>query len=199
MTTDMHGRRATAGNPGSGGGGGQRVSRLRIAAWTAAALILLVPLIAMQFTDEVDWDVADFAIFGALMASVGVAFELAVRKTGNAAYKTGVGVALAAAFLLVWVNGAVGIIGNESNDANLMYYGVLTVGLIGALMARFEPQGMARAMIATAVAQGLVFVIALVAGWGFTGPITLFFVAFWLVSARLFQNAARAESERGAA
>ena len=87
----------------------------------------------------------------------------------------------------------------RDNDANLMYYGVLAVGLIGALMARFEPQGMARAMIATAVAQGLVFVIALVAGWGFTGPITLFFVAFWLVSARLFQNAARAESERGAA
>ncbi len=197
MNTDMHGGTTMAGNPDSGGG--MRASRWRIAAWTAAALILLLPLIAMQFTDEVAWDVTDFVIFGALMAGAGVGFELAVRKSGNAAYRTGVGIALAAAFLLIWVNGAVGIIGNEDNDANLIYYGVLAVGLIGALIARFEPQGMARAMIATAGAQGLVFVIALVVGWGFTGPITFFFLAFWLVSARLFQNSARGEPERGAA
>ena len=76
--------------------------------------------------------------------------ELAARKTGNTAYRSGVGLALLAAFLLVWVNGAVGIIGSEDNDANVVYYGVLAVGLIGALIARFEPQGMSRAMIATA-------------------------------------------------
>lgn len=181
------------------GNGGQRWSRWRIAAWTAVPLVLLVPLIAMQFTDEVVWDVADFAIFGGLMVGVGIAFELAARKTGNTAYKTGVGLALAAAFLTIWVNGAVGIIGSEDNVANLMYYGVLAVGLIGAVIARFEPQGMARAMIATAGAQVLVFVIAMVAGWGFTGPITLFFLAFWVVSARLFQNAARREPGRSAA
>ena len=52
---------------------------------------------------------------------------------------------------------------------------------------------MARAMIATAAAQVMVFVIALVAGWGFTGAITVFFLAFWLVSPRLFQNAARVD------
>ena len=39
-----------------------------------------------------------------------------MRKTGDAAYRTAVGVALAAAFLLIWVNGAVGIIGSENND-----------------------------------------------------------------------------------
>lgn len=185
-----------AGNPESGGD--QRRSRWRIAAWTAAALVLLVPLIAMQFTDEVAWDVADFAIFGALMLGAGIAFELAAKKTGNAAYRTGVGLALAAAFLIIWVNGAVGIIGNESNNANMMYYGVLAVGFIGALIARFEPRGMARAMIATAGAQVLVFGIALVAGWGFTGLITFFFLAFWVGSARLFQKAARGGHERSA-
>lgn len=163
----------------------------RIAAWTAAGLMLLLPLIAMQFTDEVAWDVADFVFFGALLVGVGLAFELAARKTGNAAYRMGVGLALAAAFLLIWVNGAVGIIGSENNDANLVYYGVLAVALIGALVARFEAAGMARAMAATAGAQVLVFAIALVAGWGFTGLITFIFVAFWLGSARLFQNAAR--------
>jgi len=196
MNADVHGGQKMAGNPGNGAE--QSGSRWRIAAWTGAALVLLVPLIAMQFTDVVAWDVADFAVFGALLLSAGIAFELAARKTGNAAYKTGVGLALAAAFILIWVNGAVGIIGNESNDANLMYFGVLAVGFIGALIARFEPKGMARAMIATAGAQVLVFVIALVAGWGFTGPITFFFLAFWVGSARLFQNAARGGPERSA-
>ncbi len=176
----------------------QRGSRWRIAAWTAVPLVLLVPLVTMQFTDEVAWDVTDFVIFGALLVGVGVAFELAARKSGNTAYKTGVGVALAAAFLLIWVNGAVGIIGNEDNDANLMFYGVLAVGFIGTLIARFEPRGMARAMTATAGAQLLVFVIALVAGWGFTGLITLFFLALWVGSARLIQNAAHGGPERGA-
>jgi hypothetical protein len=196
MSTDLHGDQRMTANPENGDG--QRGSRWRIVLWAAVPLVLLVPLIAMQFSDEVAWDVTDFVVFGGLMVGAGLAFELAARKTGNTAYKTGIGLALAATFLLIWVNGAVGIIGNEGNDANLMFYGVLAVGLIGALVARFEPKGMARAMIATAGAQVLVFVIALVAGWGFTGPITLFFLALWAGSARLFQNAVTGGPERGA-
>ncbi len=197
MTVNIHGSKTMAGNQETGGG--QRASRVRIAGWTAAALILLAPLIAMQFTGEVVWDVTDFVFFGLLLGGSGVALELATRKTGNSAYRTAIGLALAATFLIIWVNGAVGIIGNESNDQNLMYYGVLVIGLVGALIARFEPQGMARAMIATAGAQVLVFAIALIAGWGFTGPITIFFLAFWVGSARLFQKAALGEPTPGTA
>jgi len=184
---------------------GRRARRWRIAAWTAAALILLVPLIAMQFTEEVDWDVADFAIFGALLLGSGVTYELAARKTGNIAYKIAVGIAILAAFLLFWINGAVGLIGIEDNDANLMYHGVVLIGLIGAFVARFEPRGMARAMFATAIAQALVAVIALVAGWGSSGPIwprgvigmTAIFVTLWLGSAWLFRRAASEVSPAG--
>ena len=179
-------------------GGGQRGSRWRIAAWAAAALILLLPLLAMQFTDEVNWDGADFALFGALLIGVGVPYELAVRTTGDNAYRAAVGVALAAAFILVWVNGAVGIIGSEDNPANLMYGGVLAVGIIGAIIARFQPHGMARALFATALAQALVAVIALIAGLGspWSGPLEIvalngFFVALFVGSALLFQKAAR--------
>ncbi len=180
-------------------GSGRRLSRWRIAAWSAAALLLLLPLFAMQFTDQVVWDIADFAFFAALLVGAGVTCELAARMTGNTAYRSAVGVALAAAFILVWVNGAVGIIGNEGNPANLMYFGVLAVGIIGALIARFQPHGMARAFFATALAQALVAVIALTAGLGSTGPIwprdilvlTGFFAAMWLTSAWLFRKAAR--------
>jgi hypothetical protein len=64
--------------------------------------------------------------------------------------------------VLLWVNGAVGLIGNEDNPANLMYAGVLAIGLIGAALARLQPLGMAWALSVTAVAQFLVPVIAVI-------------------------------------
>ena len=148
-----------------------------------------------------DWDVVDFTVFGAMILGVGVIYTLAKRLTDNMAYRFAVGVALAAAFILLWVNGAVGIIGDESNDANMMYFGVLAVGIIGAIIARFRPLGMARALCAMALAQVLVAAIALIAGLGSAGPIwprdililTGFFAALWLLSAWLFRNAARAQ------
>ena len=186
-------------------GGGRRGSRLRIAAWAAAALILLLPLFAMQVTDQVAWDVADFAIFGALLVGVGVTYELGARMTGNTAYRSAVGLALTAAFLLIWVNGAVGIIGDEGNDANLMYGGVLAVGIVGAIIARFQPDGLAGALFATALAQALVAVIALVAGLGAPGSgpgeiliLNGFFVALFVGSAWLFRRAAREQPPAGA-
>ena len=126
--------------------------------------------------------------------------------TDNTAYRSAVGVAVTAAFFLVWVNGAVGIIGNESNDANMMYFGVLAVGFIGAIIARFQPNGMARAMFATALAQALVPVIAVLAGLGSTGSMwpwdiliaTGFFAALWIISAWLFRKAARQQAPAGA-
>jgi hypothetical protein len=154
----------------------------------------------MQFTDEVNWDVADFAVAGALLIGVNVLYELALRMTGNIAYRAAVGVALAAALILVWVNGAVGIIGSENNDANLMYGGVLAVGVIGAIISRFRPNGMARALFAAALTQALVAVIALIAGLGSpeSGPLEIvalngFFVALFAGSALLFQKAMRGQ------
>lgn len=89
------------------------------------------------------------------------------------------------------MNLAVGIIGNEDNPANLMYGGVLAVAAIGAVVAGFRPRGMARALAATALAQALVALIAMIAGLGYTFILTGFFVALWLTSARLFRRAAR--------
>jgi hypothetical protein len=104
-------------------GGGRRGSPWRIAAWTVAALMLLLPLVAMRFTDEVSWDETDFILAGALIGGAGLTFELAARATANHAYRAAVGVALAAAFLLIWLNLAVGIVGTEDNPFNLMFGG----------------------------------------------------------------------------
>jgi len=164
----------------------------------AAALILLLPLSAMQFTDEVVWNPADFAVAGGLLVGTGLLYEAAARKAGNIAYRAAAGVALAAALLLVWINLAVGIIGDEGNPANAMYIGVLAVGVGGALSARFQPQGMGRALLATALVQALVTVIALNAGLGApaSGPLEILmlngcFVALFVGSAWLFRHAAR--------
>jgi hypothetical protein len=80
------------------------------------------------------------------------------------AYRTALGLAIATALFLGWVNLAVGVIGSEDNPANLMYWGVLAIGTVGALIARFRPRGMARALFATALAQALVPMIALIVG-----------------------------------
>ena len=172
-----------------------RGNRWRVLGWGTAALMLLLPLIAMQFTDEVNWAVSDFIVFGVMLGVVGGIFELAARLTPNRAYRAAVGVALAAAFILVWVNGAVGIIGNEGNPANLVYAGVLAVAVIGAVIARSRPGAMARVMVATAIAQALVAVIVLLTGLGNILVVTGFFVALWLISAWLFKKSSKEASQ----
>jgi len=171
---------------------GWTAKRVRMIAWGGAAALILLPLVAMRFTSEVDWSNADFLFAIGLVGGVGLTFELALRLNANRAYRGSVGIALAAAFLLTWINLAVGIIGNEDNPFNLLYFAVIGVAALGAVAARLQAGGMAVAMAAAAVAQVAVAVIALAGGFGFTGPITIFFAGLWLASAFLFHTAARA-------
>jgi hypothetical protein len=151
---------------------------------------MLFPVVALRMSDGAAGDVGDFMFLAILLAGVGIAYELAARIGPRHAYRAALGVALAAGFLHLWINLAVGIIGHEENPANLIYVAVIVVAVVGAALARFRPMGMARAMVAAAIAQVLVFAVALAAGLGFTGPITVFFAALWLISASLFRKAA---------
>ncbi len=121
-------------------------------------------------------------------------------------YRAAVGLALLTAGLLIWLSLGVGIIGADGDPANRLYFGVLAVGLVGAIFARFRPLGMARALLATALAQALVAVIAVAArlGYPWSGPLELtilngFFVALFGAAAWLFWRAAQTRPERGAA
>ena len=160
--------------------------------WGTAAFLLLLPWVAMQFTQEVTWTLADFVVIGVMLLAACGTYEFAVWMSGNKAYRAGFGIAVVTAFLLVWINLAVGIIGSENNPANLMFGGVLIVGLISALIARFRPHGMSLALVATASAQMLVAVIVLVGGLGPEAVVlSIFFAVMWLASAALFRKAAR--------
>jgi hypothetical protein len=125
-------------------------------------VLLLIPLAAMQFTDEVVWTFFDFAVAGILLYSTGLTYEFVARRGGNFFYRAAFGAALASALILVWVNLAVGVIGSENNPVNLMYIGVLAVAFIGVVVARLRARGMSFALFATALAQALVAVIAVV-------------------------------------
>jgi hypothetical protein len=124
----------------------------------------------------------------------------------NPSYRLAAGLALAAALALVWGSLGVGLIGADGDPINAVYFGVLAVGALGTLVARFRPLGMARALVAMAVAQALIGVLAIVAGWGlpYSPPLEIAgltggFVALFLASAWLFRRAALEHPDPGAA
>jgi len=158
--------------------------------WAVGVAIMLAPLIAMQFTHEVAWDGADFAVLGVMVFGSAGAFSLASRITPERSYLAGIGLALLATFALIWINLAVGIIGSEDNPTNRIFSLILAVALIGALVARFKPEGMARAMAATAIAQMAVSVILFATGKGATFILAGLSMGLWLGAAWLFRRAA---------
>jgi hypothetical protein len=92
-------------------------SRSAVRVALATALVLLLPLVAMQITDEVDWGLADFVLAGALLAGTGLLLELAVRKPGTIAYQ------VAAAAI-----GVAAIVFGEADDApGLVLFGCLLI------------------------------------------------------------------------
>jgi hypothetical protein len=194
----MHGSKTVAG--GTDDGGGRRRSLWKIPA-VVTALILLIPLMGNHFVDGWNWGFGGFVLAGTFVFGTALAYELVTRNVDRIAYRAAVGVALAAAFVLVWMNGVQAA--DDVNPAAVMYFGVPILGLIGATVARLQPDGMARAMFATALAQALVLASALiirnpqvVTSWtpgvlrGF--GLNAFFVMVFAGSALLFRKAARA-------
>ena len=165
---------------------------LRIAGWLFVAILLLLPAIAMRYTNEVDWSASDFVAMGALLGTVGLATEFLVRRSGSTAYRIGAVIAMATAFLTVWVNLAVGMIGDD-NLYNLLFGGVIAIALVGSILSRFKADGMARTMFATAAAQ------AVVGGLGITSDprgavFSMIFALPWVLAAVLFR---RADTDQG--
>lgn len=114
----------------------------------------------------------------------------------SVSYRFAIGIALVASVLLIWMSLGIGIIGSDGDPLNVVYFGVFAVGIIGVAIGRFEPQGMARALFATALAQGLVAAIAIISGLGmpWSPPAELvglngLFIVLYVLSALLFQCA----------
>lgn len=178
--------------------------------WIAAVTVflLLIPLIAMQFSSEVVWTFLDFVFAGVLIFGTGFAYilitqKLASKAAGNIVYRVAVGFALFTGLFLIWANAAVGIIGSENNDINMLYFIVVFVGIAGSFMARFEPKRMVFTLFAMAAVQALIAVVALLTGMADLPQSSVieiigvngFFIVLFLLSALLFKYSAKIQQK----
>jgi hypothetical protein len=90
--------------------------------------VLLVPLVAMQFTDGVVWHVADFVVAGVLLASAGLLYELVLRRPRSLVYRA-----------IATVIGVAAIVAGEGDDApGLVGFGCLVI--LGTIVLALRPR-----------------------------------------------------------
>jgi hypothetical protein len=83
-----------------------------IGVFAVTGALLLIPLIAMQFTTEVDWDLRDFIIMGILLSGTGILIILATSKLRDSTHRAFAILGLLIVFLLIWAELAVGVFGS---------------------------------------------------------------------------------------
>jgi len=161
-----------------------------------ALVILLIPLTAMQFTSEVQWTLFDFLAAFVLLAGTGLAYLAISHRSKSVMYKTAAAITAITALLLIWVNGAVGLIGSEDNDANLLYGAVIAVLFLGAIITGLKARGMSYVVFLAALTQLLVPLVAYMI-WQpqVTGDffrviaVSSFFAVLWTGAGLLFRRA----------
>jgi D-alanyl-lipoteichoic acid acyltransferase DltB (MBOAT superfamily) len=167
----------------------------RVARWTAALVLLLIPAVMMRVSTDWHWSIGSFVVAGTMIGGVGLLYELAERASGSRAYRAGVAIALVTSFLTVWTT----IVRDDGNGIGFLL--LVVTAAVGAFAAWFRPAGMARAMLGVAVMQALVGIAVA------TAPVTAsvpdasfralvfsgFFTALWLISAICFRAAARGD------
>jgi hypothetical protein len=128
---------------------------LRVA--LGALAVLMVPLVASRMVEGWNWSAGSFVFVYVLFFATGMLYALIARKMGVWSYKVGLAVALVAGFALAWSNMV--HVADSGNPANLVYYGVLVVGAVGALLARLEARGLARTLFTMAATLALIAVM----------------------------------------
>jgi hypothetical protein len=95
------------------------------------ALILALPLVAMQFRDDVVWSLGDFVVAGVLLAVIGTVVELAVRAAGNLLLAAGIAIL-----------GILAVFAGGSDDApGMVLLGLLLIASAVALGVRRVGRG----------------------------------------------------------
>lgn len=167
--------------------------------------LLLVPWVAMMVTDAVDWSASDFILAGLLLFGTGLSFVLVIRSNGDIVFRIAIAAALGTALFMVWANLAVGLIGSGPNPGNIMYIGVVFVGIIAAVHSQFRPKGMERASYASALAVLAIAAIALLTGMQhYPGSsvteilgVNGFFAATFGITGLLFRHAKQEQDPTG--
>jgi hypothetical protein len=74
-------------------------------------ILLLIPFIAMMFTNEVNWSLFDFIIAGVLLMGTGLSCEFVMRKVQKTSHRIAICAGLLFVLAIVWIELAVGIFG----------------------------------------------------------------------------------------
>ena len=119
--------------------------------------LLMVPLVASRLVEGWNWDAGGFVFVYVLFFGTGMVYAVIARKMAAWSYKAGVGVALVAGFALGWSNMV--HVADSENPANLVYYSVLAVGVVGALLARLQARGLALTLFVMAATLALIAVM----------------------------------------
>src|SRR5215813_9489085 len=105
---------------------------LRVALGALAAL--MVPLVASRLVEGWNWSAGSFVFVYVLFFALGMTYALIARKMGAWSYKVGVGVALVSGFGLAW--STMVHVADSGHPERFVYYSVLVVGIVGALLSR---------------------------------------------------------------
>lgn len=171
-----------------------------------AALVLFIAIIQFDLQDFI----AEFGSFVQALSLLYLATAIIcgiitffVTKSHNKYYRRALGMALFTAAIIPWMNGAVGLIGNEGNPANVVYYIVLSFGYIGSLIARFHPESMTNVLSFVSGGQALIAVgvpiFTILQGFPVDGAIKIFIMngsltLLFITSAYLFQKSTNMQS-----
>ncbi|GAB4339876.1 MAG: hypothetical protein Kow0037_25380 [Calditrichia bacterium] len=160
------------------------------------ALILLIPLIATHYSTAFDWKPEDFLVAGVLIGGSLTVYRWLAGRLRNRMLKVAWMLFIFTTLLLIWVNLAVGIVGNEGEPANLLFYLLPLLGSIFAARVRFRPAEMARILRLMGIIQvmlgGMFYILSpQITSHGSPGHIlllSLFFATGWFGSAFFFHR-----------
>jgi len=125
---------------------------LRVALGALAAL--MVPAIASRLVEGWHWSAGSFVFVYVLFFLIGMTYALIARRMGVWSYKVAVGVALASGLALGW--STMVQTADSGHPERLWFLSVLAVGIVGVLLSRLKPRGLAYAMFAMAATLALI-------------------------------------------
>ena len=165
----------------------------RIALWGALLALLLLPAVAMQLTDEVDWTAGDFLFAAILLGALGLGLELALRRGLLLTRRLAIVAFAGAAFFTLWSNAAVGIIGEPEADINMAFTLLSLAAVVGAAIVRLRASPM---MFLLGFVAAMQMPLGVLSPWMEPGavpvwPILVFLTGLWAVPAVLFGLSAR--------
>lgn len=146
-----------------------------------------------------NWTLFDFVVAGGLLTATLMAGWVIFRRGHSAAHRLAGGLAALGALVMVWANGAVGLVSTPDDSANLLLLGVLPIGLMIAVIERFRAEGLVRGFAVMAVLQLAAGITIFAMGWGADGAawpfdllgVTLVYAGLWGACAWLMRRGTR--------